>query len=130
MKAGLVERGRRFVSLWGVHHLQYYGNAFLMEKGEVVEVPLKGRIMVDAAFCREKNPNYVRPRISGLAEEKSLDHGWFTLVPENGVKSNGREPSNMKEDDLLLCSPTVRGWSLGNKLWRDLVLSLDDDRIR
>ena len=83
MKAGLVGRGRRFVSLLGVHHLQYYGNAFFIEKGEVVEVPVKGRIMVDAAFFRENNPKYIRPRISGLVEEKSLENGWFTLVPEN-----------------------------------------------
>lgn len=130
MKTNLVQRGRRFVSLLGVHHLQYYGNAFFMEKGEVVEVPVKGRIMVDAAFFRENNPNYVRPRINGLTEKKSLDDGWFTLVPENEVKSNGREPTKIKEDYLLLCSPTVRGWSFGNKLWREFFLSLDDDRIR
>ena len=123
MRAGLVERGRRFVSLLGVHHLQYYGNAFLMEKGEVVEVPVKGRIMVDAAFFRENNPNYVRPRISGLTEKKSLNDGCFSLLPENEVKSNGREPSQMKEDDLLLCSPTVRGWSFGSKRWREFSLS-------
>lgn len=123
MRTGLVERGRRFVSLLGVHHLQYCGNAFFMEKGEVVEVPVKGRIMVDAAFFRENNPNYVRPRISGLTEEKSLNYGWFSLVPENEVKSNGAEPSKMKEDDLLLCSPTVRRWSFGNNLWRDFFLS-------
>jgi len=123
MRTSLVNRGRRFVSLLGVHHLQYYGNGFFMEKGEVVEVPVKSRIMVDAAFFRENNPNYVRPRISGLTEKKSLDDGWFTLVPESEVKSNGKEPSEMKEDDLLLCSPTVRGWSFGNKLWREIFLS-------
>ncbi len=72
---------------------------------------------------RENNPNYVRPRISGLTEKKSLDDGWFTLVPDNEVKNNGEEPSEMKEDELLLCSPTVRGWSFGNKLWRGFSLS-------
>ncbi len=129
MRTSLVERGRRFVSL-GVYHLQYYGNAFFMENGEVVEVPVKSRIMVDAVFFRENNPNYVRPRISGLTEKKSLNDAWFAFVPENEVKSNGREPNKMTEDDLLLCSLTVRGWSFGNKLWRELFLSLDDDRTR
>lgn len=129
MRTGLVKRGRRFVSLLGVHHLQYHGNAFFMEKGEVVEVPVKSRIMVDAAFFRENNPNYVRPRISGLTEKKSLDNGWFSFVFDDEVKSNGRAPSEMKEDDLLLCSPTVRGWSFGNKLWREF-FSLDTGRMR
>ena len=129
IKTSLVERGRRFVSLLGVHHLQYCGNAFFTEKGEVVKVPIKGRIIVDAAFFRENNPNYVRPRISGLTEKRSLDDGWFSFEPENEVKNNGREPSKMTEEDLLLCSPTVRGWSFGNKLWRGYSLSLDEDRI-
>ena len=100
----------------GVHYLQYYGNAFFIEKGEVVEVPIKSRIMVNAAFFRKNNPNYVRPRISGLTKKKSLDDGWFTIISKNEVKNNGRDPSKMKEDDLLLCSLTVRGWSFGNKL--------------
>ena len=116
MRTGLVARGRRFVTLLGVHHLQYHGNAFYMQKGELVEVSVKSRIMVDAGFFRENNPNYTRPRISGLVERKSLNDGWYTFKPEQEVKSNGREPSKMMDDDLLLCSPTVRGWSFGNKL--------------
>ena len=72
MRTGLVERGRRFVFLLDVHHLEYNGNAFFMEKGGVVEVSVKDRIIIDAAFFRENNPNYVRPRISGLTEKKSL----------------------------------------------------------
>ncbi|KAI4131516.1 MAG: hypothetical protein LQ341_006356 [Variospora aurantia] len=123
IKASLVERGRRFVSLLGVHYLQYYRNAF-MGKGEAVEVPVKGRIKVDAAFFRENNPNYVRPCISGLTEKKSLNDGWFTLTPENKVRSNGTEQSKMEEGDLLLCSPTVRDWSFGNKIW--LEFAVDD----
>ena len=122
MRAGLVARGRRFVTLLGVHHLQYHGNAFYMQKGELVEVPVKSLIMVDAAFFRENNPNYVRPRISGLVEKKSLSDGWFTFEPEQEVKSSGKEPSKMMDADLLLCSPTVRGWSFGNKLWREFLL--------
>ena len=119
MRAGLVARGRRLVTLLGVHHLQYHGNAFYMQKGELVEVPVKSRIMVDAAFFRESNPNYIRPRISGLVEKKSLNDGWFTFKPEQEVKSNGRKPNKMTDNDLLLCSPTVRRWSFGNKLWRE-----------
>jgi len=124
MRASLIERGRRFVSLLGVQYLQYHGNAFFMEKGEVVEVPVKSRIMVDAAFFRENNSNYVRPRISGLIERHPLSAGWYNFEPEKLVKSNDAEPSQMNEDALLLCSSTVRGWSFGNKLWRELFLSL------
>ena len=33
------------------------------------------------------------------------------------VKSNGKDPAEMTEDDLILCSPTVPGFSYGNKIW-------------
>jgi len=82
----------------------------------VVKVPIKSRIIVDTTFFRKNNPNYVRPRISGLTKKKSLDNGWFTLMPNNKVKNNGEELSKIKEDELLLYSLTVRGWSFGNKL--------------
>jgi hypothetical protein len=88
----------------------------LYGKREVVKVPVKSRIMIDAVFFRENNPNYVRSRFSGLTEKKSLDNGWFTLVSKYKVKSNDKEPSELKKDNLLLCSPTVREWSFGNKL--------------
>jgi len=73
MKISLVERNRRFVFLLSVHHLQYYENAFFMKKEKMIEISVKGRIMVDAVFFRENNLNYVRSRISGLTEKKSLN---------------------------------------------------------
>ena len=39
------------------------------------------------------------------------------------VKRNGMEPKEIKEDDLLLCSPTVPGWSFGNKQWGEHLIS-------
>lgn len=96
----------------------------------MIEISVKGRIMVDAVFFRENNLNYVRSRISGLTEKKSLNDEWFTLVPKNEVKSNDRESSKMKKNDLLLYSSIVREWSFDNKLWREFFLSLNDDRIR
>lgn len=41
MRADLVERGRRFVSLLGVHHLQYNGNAFSWKKGRLLRFLLR-----------------------------------------------------------------------------------------
>lgn len=118
MKADLVERGRHFVSLLGIHYRQYRGNAFFLERGEVTEIYANSRIMVDAAFFRENSPNYLRPRINGLEEKKALSDGWFAYsIPEPQVKS--RELPELTDGDLLLCSPTVRGWSFGNKQWSE-----------
>ena len=33
------------------------------------------------------------------------------------VKSTGKDPTEIDEDDLILCSPTVPGFNYGDKLW-------------
>ena len=35
----------------------------------------------------------------------------------NGIRSNGIDPSALKEEDLAICSPTVLGFSLNEKAW-------------
>ncbi|KAI9726527.1 MAG: hypothetical protein M1835_003773, partial [Candelina submexicana] len=64
VKANLVECGHKFVSLMGVHHRQYRGDAFYMRKGQPIKVPVNSRVMIDAVYFQEANPNYTRPRIN------------------------------------------------------------------
>jgi len=124
MKAHLVECGRKFVSLMGVHHRQYRGDAFYMRKGKPIKVPVNSRIMIDSVFFQEANPNYTRPSINQTANQDSSDEAWTIFWSEDRstnrsdqVKSIGKDPTEMDEDDLVLCSPTVPGFSYGNKLW-------------
>jgi hypothetical protein len=42
--------------------------------------------------------------------------------PSRQVKAVGIEPIQLEDDELLICCPTVPGFSLNNKLW-DEVLS-------
>ena len=42
------------------------------------------------------------------------------------VKSNGVEPAELTEDDLLICCPTVLGFSFGEKLWGEFYLIYSD----
>lgn len=124
MRVSLIERDRRFVFLLSVQYLQYHGNAFFMKKRKMIEVPVKSWIMIDAAFFRENNLNYVRSRISELIEKHSLSAEWYNFESEKLIKSNDVKSSQMNENALLLCSSIVREWSFGNKLWRELFLSL------
>jgi len=120
MREHCVRCGRQFVSLTGQRHVQYRGNAFYIEKGDYVEVPVDSRIMVDVAYFRKVNPNYARPHINELARPSSLD-GFYTLwgTEAEEVKSIAPDPKNMSEGDLMICSQTVYGWSFGNKKWRE-----------
>jgi hypothetical protein len=77
--------------------------------------------VVDAAYFREENPNYTRPSIK---ESKKGPGGWVIVnldeIDEEGsslAKGNGIDPLEVKGDDLLICSPTVPGFSLGNSRW-------------
>ena len=58
----LIENGRRFISLDGIHHRQYEGVAFYVNnKGEIVKHHVDGRIMVDAVGFREQKPGHPQP---------------------------------------------------------------------
>lgn len=124
VKADLVDCGRKFASLRGIRHRQYQGDAFYMRKGQPIKAPVKSRIMIDAVFFYEANPNHTRPSINGLAKQDSSDEAWMIFGGDDGsanqsqqVKSNGKDPAELNEDDLILCSPTVPGFSYGNKIW-------------
>lgn len=121
MKEYFVRCGRQFASLMGQHYVQYRGNVFYIEKGEYVEVPVDSRIMVDIAYFREINPNYTRPHINELARPSSSNNTYilfFSDTDAEEVETNGLDTTTMSEDDLIICSQTVYGWSFGNKRWR------------
>ena len=125
VKAELIECGRKFISLMGAHHRHCRGEAFIMEKDGPVQFSLNYRIIVDAAFFRTNNPNYSRPRIEERADTRSDESTILYSEPSSEtkidqVKSTDLEPTEMQERDLLICCPTVPGFSLGLKTWGEL----------
>ncbi len=127
VRAHLLECGQKFVSLMGVHHRQFRGTAFFMHNGESVQFKVNSRVTIDAAFFRQINPNYARPSIDKQATQKLNDDAFgiwgsslttITQQPDK-VESNGIEPTKLDEDGLLVCSPTVLGFSFGDKMWRE-----------
>lgn len=66
LREDLIERGKKFVSLSGVHYKSHQGMAYYKKKKSVIKVNVNGRVMVDSAIHRRINPNYpislVRPK--------------------------------------------------------------------
>ncbi len=127
VRTNLIKCGRKFISLIGSHHRHCRGKAFYIRERRTVEFFVDSRIMVDAAFFRKINPNYSRPHITEAADMESIDLSLFMFnvsesEPDNHVQSNGREPADMKENDLLICSPTVYGFSFNDKIWGEILL--------
>ena len=54
----LIERGRKFVSLDGMHYRFHNSLAFYKKKKAIIKVNINGRIMVDPLLHRRINPNY------------------------------------------------------------------------
>lgn len=132
VKSTLIKRGRRFTALAGVHHCAYSGLAHVKKDppAKTVKFSTKGRLMVDSLTFREHNPNYNSPRVIGsvgramggirarMTElgEELVDN------PSNPILVEARsyiisDPDKMKDNDLLICSPTVLGFSLEKRVW-------------
>ena len=129
VRAELVKCGQKFGSLKSVGHLQYSGTAFQVVRGEPVATSISSRIMVDAAQFRKINPNYARPSLIRAANSRRHDSNsielWFDddggpppPPREAQVKVDDVEVDMQDEENLIICSPTVLGYSLNDKLWR------------
>ncbi|CZS92550.1 uncharacterized protein RAG0_03160 [Rhynchosporium agropyri] len=130
LRAHLTTYGRKFISMMGVHLCDYKGKRFYIEKDRVVEIPVESRVVVDAAYFREENPNYARPSIK--TSVKSSPAGWHVIGFDNpeevsaSAKDKGMDPSEVRGDDLLICSATVPAFSLGDRKWEVAVANIKE----
>jgi hypothetical protein len=109
----LEECGRRYVSLLGVHHMKYTGRAFdYDEKGNIVALHVEGNIMVDFDCFHENMPNYPSARVQQVRSH------WSILGRCDVLKPVHIDPSQLKPEELRICSPTVLGFSLEKKRFR------------
>jgi hypothetical protein len=59
METHLQECGRKFINMMTSYHCHYQGVAFFMQPdGSISQLPVDGRIMVDAHMFRKVNPGY------------------------------------------------------------------------
>ncbi|KAJ5091678.1 ATPase AAA-type [Penicillium alfredii] len=126
VRKDLVGRGQKFRDLAGSHVQYCTGSAFFMKNGKPFKININSRVGVDAAFFREMQPNYSRPRLHDIwAKEKegisviNLD----TLFGNNREQEKERmqegnvDAQQMSEDDFLICCPTVCCFSFKEKMF-------------
>jgi hypothetical protein len=126
LKKHLLERGQKFRDMRGSHHVYYQGNAFFQEPDGLVRIPVKSRIMIDAGLFRKSNPSYPRlftKKSDGI--DLSLWGSSAAQPDSERVKSNGADPDEMKDDDLLICPATALGFSLNDKFWGKAYICID-----
>lgn len=197
LRKDLVERGKKFVSLSGVHYKSHQGMAYYKKKKAIIKVNVNGRVMVDPAIHRRINPNYpislVRPKEhdvlsddedsddedcgcaggsdsedGGQHQDKDLEDGeekvkfvtqyikdvkgniQLVRMPKDeyddlekqklsevesrgetvlGASDGESKPKDLKkapeftEEEYLIASPVVLGFSFGEKLWLEFTVS-------
>jgi hypothetical protein len=99
-----------------------------MERGLPKAISVNGKIMVDAKLFQKMNPNYTRPSVN-IPCKRSEGSGlsfWDCDESESNsaAQTNKVDPEEANDTDLLLCSPTVLGFSLNDKLWCKYLSSL------
>ncbi|SPO01514.1 related to TOB3 (member of AAA-ATPase family) [Cephalotrichum gorgonifer] len=75
LRETLIERGKKFTQLGGVHFKSHQGMAFFKKKKAVVKVNINGRVMVDPAIHRRINPNYQVSIVRAKDHDTELSDG-------------------------------------------------------
>jgi hypothetical protein len=96
LKTQLIERGKKFVSLEGVHYKFHKGMAFTKRKRQILKININGRIMCDPAIHRRINPNY---QISNVKAKELDDDEVFDVNSDDESSCGCEEESSDGEDD-------------------------------
>ncbi|TDL27684.1 P-loop containing nucleoside triphosphate hydrolase protein [Rickenella mellea] len=111
----LIERGRRWAELDGVHHMHYNATGFHYKDGRHVKLNTNSRIMIDWRTFAQTIPNYELPVVVRTLQGEDID---------KHAKGTGKpvERTLLEDKDLMLASPIVYGFSLADKLWLEFIV--------
>jgi hypothetical protein len=128
IRQDLIRNGQKFMSLRGIHHCECEGFGYFRTDEGPLKFSTSGRIMVDAKAFKNANPNYGKPRVEtshrGLY---TIDFGAERKKMQQDKVKKGIVPEKMRDEELLICNPTVLGFSLANKRWGQTPLLLISD---
>ncbi|KAJ6027953.1 hypothetical protein N7540_003529 [Penicillium herquei] len=128
----LVENGGKFRALVGKHIRRCEGAAFIMKDGKPIRMNINSCVGIDTVFFKEMQPNYSRPRVHDKFSPKadgiaiiSFDRLFDDELTRDmeKLKENGIQPHEMSDEDLLICSPTVYGFSFQEKLFMEFAVA-------
>ncbi|CAK5277207.1 unnamed protein product [Mycena citricolor] len=131
LRQRIVQRGKRWLEMAGIQHMQYDGIAAFRMGPKLVRHAVRGRVMVDRETFAKLNPNYSFPT---PVEPKSDDDRIVVPVdiygnplvqpPQQGLHGDGAlmhaqttESLELSEEELLLTPTVVYGFSLNDKMW-------------
>ncbi|KAI1786224.1 P-loop containing nucleoside triphosphate hydrolase protein [Ganoderma leucocontextum] len=120
LSASLIKRGRKWASLNGVHHVHYQGLAGYRTVDSYIRYSVTSRIMIDRGNFVKLEPNYAVPRPGPEQIVSQLPAEPGTVWTHEKEKSD----FGLTDDDLLLATPILYGFSLADKLWLEFNVEL------
>ncbi|KAH7033464.1 uncharacterized protein B0I36DRAFT_240437 [Microdochium trichocladiopsis] len=127
----LIERGRKFEALAGYNYRRYDGQAIEQTSWGPSKVPINCRVVVDSHAHAKANPDQQLTLRSlqkvetqgGVHSSDSNDNYYNNYDPYNSGReedvflAGDKKPMALTEEQLLLCTPVVRGYALKTKKW-------------
>ncbi|KAI0442660.1 P-loop containing nucleoside triphosphate hydrolase protein [Xylaria telfairii] len=129
IKGRLIARGRKFETLSGYHYKSYRGPAIQTTRYGSSVIAIDGRIIVDANEHIKTNSviqMYLRPLdhapITINVQAEHSDEEWSKYTSDYGDEERDlynptRRRRPLNKEELLLCTPVIRGYALQAKLW-------------
>jgi len=103
LKDSLLRRGKKWAALaGGLHHMHYVGIGGSQTRFGLVKYNIHSRVMIDRSNFSRLNPNYMLAEHTGDFQQEKPDL------------------TELTEDDLIITSPIVYGFSLSDKIWLEL----------
>ncbi|KXJ93320.1 P-loop containing nucleoside triphosphate hydrolase protein [Microdochium bolleyi] len=133
--AKLIERGRKFEALAGYNYRRYDGQAIEQTSWGPSKLAVNCRIVVDSHAHAKANPDQQLTlrslqkleAQSGVHSSDSNDNyynnsydSYNTEGEQDVFLAGDKKPMALTEEQLLLCTPVVRGYALKTKKWLEL----------
>ncbi|EMD36673.1 hypothetical protein CERSUDRAFT_114625 [Gelatoporia subvermispora B] len=122
LKKRLIARGKKWMEMaGGMHHVNYRGIAVRWKPdiSTYIKYSINSRIMIDRKLFASMNPNYVwMNTVTKTLSGQEIDrHALRTNLSPSSDKQN-----QLTDDELLLTTPLVYGFSLGDKQWLEFAI--------
>ncbi|KAF2804787.1 putative AAA family ATPase [Mytilinidion resinicola] len=123
IKKTLIARGEVFEAYKGYHFKAYQGIAMGQGAWGPIRFSVDSRIIIDTYAYNRFNPNrkisleYLKPEGEGEDEDDDCDECDSDMSFIDGITTPSNRSTPLSEDQLMLCTPKLRGYSLKDKKW-------------
>jgi ATPase family associated with various cellular activities (AAA) len=119
LRERVIARGQKFEELKGYHYKAYDGVAIGWGCWGPIKYSVSSRIIVDTYAFNRFNPNrkvnldFMKTEMPDYDDDDDVDE----IEPDERAQGKNTIGSTLKPDQLLLTTPTLRGYSLKDKKW-------------